>query len=361
MESLRVDLGERSYDILISTDWLNELGKTLKAIIPNEKILIVTDEKVGYLYGDKALESMRSEDFRAELLVLPQGEGNKILPTVDRIYNFLVEYNFSRGCTLIALGGGVVGDITGFAAATFMRGVNYIQVPTSLMAMVDSSVGGKTGVNHPLGKNLIGAFYQPKLVFTDTALLKTLAQEEFRSGVAEVIKYGIIRDAQFFELIEDKMESLVTRDMESLCPIIRRCCEIKAEVVSADERESGLRAILNFGHTVGHALEALTNYHKYRHGEAVAIGMLAAAQIAIKMKMFGEMETQRLWQAINRAELPYRFSGLDPEDIVDRMKKDKKVRTDKIRFVLASRIGETVIRDDIPDQIVMDVLKNMTD
>jgi 3-dehydroquinate synthase len=361
MEKLRVELGERSYDILISTDWLNQLGKTLKGNIPNEKILVITDEQVGYLYGDKALESLRVMDFNAEILVLPQGEDNKNLPTVDRIYNFLVEYNYSRGCAIVALGGGVVGDIAGFAAATYMRGVNYIQVPTSLMAMVDSSIGGKTGVNHPLGKNLIGAFYQPKIVFTDTALLKTLAPEELRSGLAEVIKYGIIRDAGFFELIEDKMESLVKGDMESLCAIIRRCCEIKAEIVSADEREAGLRAILNFGHTVGHALEALTNYRRYRHGEAVAIGMLAAAQIAIKMKMFSEMESQRLWQAINRAELPYRLSGLDPEDIVDRMRKDKKVRTEKVRFALPSRIGETVILDDIPEQIVLDVIRNMMD
>jgi 3-dehydroquinate synthase len=359
MEKVHVELGERSYDILVSTDWLAQLGKTLKGIIPNEKILIVTDKNVGNLYGDKVLEILRERDFNAEIIVLPSGEENKTLPTVDRIYNFLVEYNYARGSSIVALGGGVVGDIAGFAAATFMRGVNLIQVPTSLMAMVDSSVGGKTGVNHPLGKNLIGAFYQPKLVFTDTNLLKTLAPDEFRSGLAEVIKYGIIRDADFFESIEDKMDSLVGGDMEALCPVIRRCCEIKAEIVSADECEGGIRAILNFGHTTGHALEALTNYRKYRHGEAVAIGMLSAAQIAVKMKMFSEMETQRLWQVINRAGLPYQIIDLDPEDIVDRMRKDKKVRTEKVRFVLPTKIGETVILEDIPEQIVLEVIKNM--
>ncbi|MBN1901947.1 3-dehydroquinate synthase [Candidatus Sumerlaeota bacterium] len=361
MEKLRVKLGDRSYDILISTNWLSQLGKTVKGIIPREKILIVTDDRVGNLYGDEALESLRAEDLNAEIMVLPHGEDNKNLATVERIYNFLVEYNYARGSTLVALGGGVVGDITGFAAATYMRGINYIQVPTSLMAMVDSSVGGKTGVNHPLGKNLIGSFYQPKLVFTDTVLLETLAPEEFRSGMAEVIKYGIIRDADFFELIEDKMESLIKGDVELLGKVIRRCCEIKAEVVSADERESGLRAILNFGHTVGHAIEALTNYRKYRHGEAVAIGMLAAARIAVQMKMFSEMETQRLWKVITRGNLPYQISNLDPEDIMERMKKDKKARMEYVRFALPSRIGETEILDDVPGEIVLEVLKTMTD
>jgi len=359
METLRVELGERSYEILISSDWLKDLGKKMKELIPMEKILVVSDERVGALYADATVESLREADFNADTIILPEGEEVKNLSSVERIYNFLVEYNYPRRCTVVALGGGVVGDITGFAAATYMRGVNFIQVPTSLMAMVDSSVGGKTGVNHRLGKNLIGAFYQPRLVFIDTSLLKTLAKEEFISGLAEVIKYGIIRDARFFELIVDEMGNLVSGDMKAINTIVKRCCEIKAEIVSADEREAGLRSILNFGHTVGHAIEAVTNYRKYRHGEAVAIGMLATSRIAVKMNLFSDMEVQRLWQVIVRANLPYRLKDIDTDDIIERMRKDKKVRSEKVRFVLPKKIGETVIRDDAPEPIVKQVLDDM--
>jgi len=361
MEKVRVNLADRSYDILISGGWLDELGRHLRGIVPSEKILVVTDSRVGKLYADKTVESLRKEDFPTDIITLPEGEENKTLDTVERIYNFLADNNFPRRATLVALGGGVVGDITGFAAATYMRGVNFVQIPTSLLAMVDSSVGGKTGVNHPLGKNLIGAFYQPKFVFIDTSLLKTLAPEEFYAGMAEVIKYGMIKNEAFFEFLSDEMDALVSGDMKSINTIIKRCCEIKAEVVSEDEREAGIRAILNFGHTVGHAIEALTNYHKYRHGEAVAIGMIAASQIAIKMGMLSEMEVQRLWQVVSRAKLPYRLLELDPIDIVERMKKDKKVRSEKIRFVLPRQIGETVIRDDVSEQIMIDVLNDIRD
>jgi 3-dehydroquinate synthase len=359
METLKVDLGNRSYDIMISSNWLDDLGKTVKPLIPDEKVLLITDEKVGSLYADKALASLQNADINAEVLTLPEGEENKNIKTVEKIYNFLAEYNYTRKSSLVALGGGVIGDITGFAAATYMRGINYIQVPTSLLAMVDSSVGGKTGVNHPLGKNLIGAFYQPQIVFIDTSLLETLAPEEFQAGLGEVIKYGVIRDLDFFEFLEDEISNLLNGNSKYIDQIVKGCCEIKADVVSEDEKESGVRAILNFGHTVGHALEAITNYSKYRHGEAVSIGMIAAARIAMEMDMISDMQVQRLWQVITKAHLPYQIGDIDPADIEEKMKKDKKVILGKVRFVLPTGIGEVIIRNDIPEKLVLEVLEGM--
>ena len=359
MENVRVELGERSYDILISSDWLSEIGDKLRGVIPDEKVLIVTDDRVGSHYADIVLNSLLNADFVAETLSLPEGEENKVMATVEHIYNFLAEYNYPRGCTLLALGGGVIGDITGFAAATYMRGVHYVQAPTSLLAMVDSSVGGKTGVNHPLGKNLIGAFYQPRQVFIDTSALKTLEEREFKAGMAEVIKYGVIRDAEFFEYIIDAQESIMKMDAESLIRVIKRCCEIKSDVVSEDEREKDVRAILNFGHTVGHAIEALTNYIKYRHGEAVAMGMIAAARIGVEMDMINDMQVQRLWQLILKTGLPYHIPPVEAEDIYERMKKDKKVRSGTIRFVLPEDIGRVALREDVPKSVIIDVLDNM--
>jgi len=359
MEKVRVELGERSYDILISSAWLGEVGETIRRLVPDEKVLVISDERVGPLYAEKVLASLHSSGFDADDLFLPMGEEHKTLAEVEKVFNFLAEYNYSRGCTLIALGGGVVGDITGFAAATYMRGVHYIQMPTSLLAMVDSSVGGKTGVNQRLSKNLIGAFYQPRLVFIDTDVLKTLQPEEFRAGLGEVIKYGVIRDDELFLTLEDEVERLVNGEKESLEHIIKRCCEIKSEITSKDEREANIRAILNFGHTIGHAIEALTNYRKYRHGEAVAIGMIAAARIAVKMGMFDDMQSQRLWEVIVKANLPYRCGILDPEDIMGRMRKDKKVRAGKIRMVLPKKIGDVEVRDDIPEKEILNVLCEM--
>ncbi len=359
METVKVNLGERSYNILITTGGIEKAGAELKSVIPDEKVLVISDSRVGPLYSEKVLESLRQADFDADDFIFNEGEDQKILFTVERIYSFLAEYNYPRQCTLAALGGGVTGDLTGFAAATYMRGVNFVQIPTTLLAMVDSSVGGKTGVNHRLSKNLIGAFYQPRLVFIDTDVLKTLAPEEFRSGLAEVIKYGMIADPELFLTLEDETGNLIAGNSSSLERIIKRCCEIKAEIVSRDERESGVRAILNFGHTVGHAIEALTNYHKYRHGEAVAIGMIAAARIAVKIGMLDDMQSQRLWNLLKQAKLPYRFSALDPADIIERMKKDKKVRSGRIRLVLPKKIGEVEIRDDVPEKTLLEVLEEM--
>jgi 3-dehydroquinate synthase len=276
------------------------------------------------------------------------------------VYNFLLSNNFGRETTILALGGGVVGDIAGFIAATYMRGVRYVQVPTSLLAMVDSSVGGKTGVNHPLGKNMIGAFYQPSIVFVDLACLKTLAKDEFQAGFAEVIKYGVIRDSNLFNFCESKRQSIFELDPEALLHIVKTSCAIKAAVVSADERESGLRAILNFGHTVGHAIESLTNYSQFKHGEAVAVGMVAAGRLAVALGKFDSGQQGRLEKLMVRSGLPVRIpSRLDVEDLIDRLRKDKKTLQGRVRFVLPEAIGRVMITDDVPFQMLRDTLASL--
>lgn len=359
MSEVKVNLAERSYHIKISTQWLGKLGEALRDVIPEEKILVISDKQVARLYGDAVLEVIRKAGFEAEIHAFPEGEKNKNLKTLETIYDILIENDYPRTCSIVALGGGVPGDAAGFAAATYMRGVHYVQIPTSLLAMVDSSVGGKTAVNHKLGKNLIGSFYQPELVFIDTAFLTTLAEDEFRSGLGEVIKYGIIRDADFFSWLSDEIENLCNGDSDVLEQMVTRCCQIKADIVSQDERESGIRAILNFGHTFGHAIEALTGYGHYRHGEAVAIGMIAASRVALVMDMIGDIDVQMIWQIIVKSGLPYRIGDLEPEEILKRMKKDKKVKGGKIRYVLPARIGKVVIRDDVPDKFILKVLDDM--
>lgn len=252
-----------------------------------------------------------------------------------------------------------MGDIAGFAAATYMRGINFIQLPTTLLAMVDSSVGGKVAINHPLGKNLIGAFYQPRLVFISLEFLKTLPQDELRAGFAEVIKYGVIRDANFFEYLEDNIDKIFSLQPEALKKVVATSCRIKAEVVELDECERGLRRILNFGHTIGHAIESLTRYSLYKHGEAVAIGMVASSRIAQRLEMISSIEVERIWQLIRKSSLPYRFKEIDPEDIVERIRKDKKVFGEKIRYVLPRRIGVVEIVENINPKLVIEILQEI--
>ncbi len=358
-QRIDVQLGERSYPIMIDHGWLEKFDSVAKEYIPYDRVLVISDRQVGGLYGDVLVESLHRSGFLAELFVIADGESNKNLATMSTIYDFLIEYNYPRQTTVIALGGGVVGDVAGFAAATYMRGVPYIQVPTSLLAMVDSSVGGKVGVNHPLGKNLIGSFYQPKLVFIDLAVLQTLAPEEFRAGFAEVIKYGVIWDANFFSFLLNNVKKIFELDQLGLMRVVQTSCSIKAQVVEEDEKEAGLRAILNYGHTIGHALEALTNYNVYRHGEAISIGMLASAKIAEKMEILGDVDVSRLWQLLVKAGLPCTMPKIDPIDIIERLRKDKKVRLDKVRFVLPERIGKVVIRDDVSNEIIREVIEKM--
>lgn len=360
LETVHVHLDERSYSIVIDNNWIPGLGEQLKGGLSFERVLVVTNPQISKLYGAEVINSLSSAGYSAEILEIPEGEKHKNLSTPQMIYDFLMEYNYSRQSSIAALGGGVVGDIAGFAAATYMRGINFVQIPTSLVAMVDSSIGGKVGVNHPLGKNIIGAFYQPKCVFIDVATLNTLAKVEFRAGFAEVIKHGVIMDEDFFTYLEDNLTSIFALEPECLKHIITVSCKIKARVVEQDETEKGLRAILNFGHTIGHALEALTHYTHFKHGESVALGMIAASRIAQKMDMIGEDVLQRITALIEKAGLPTTMPTIDTIDLIDRLKKDKKVRNSKVRFVLPQKIGAVLVRDDVPKHFIIEAINEMS-
>jgi len=360
VEKIMVNLGERSYQIFISHNWLSSLGETMKSVGLSGKILIVTNPKIKNLYGERVFESIKNSGFEADIFEIPDGEIFKNLDTVSKIYDYLIEKEYSRQGILVALGGGVVGDITGFAAATYMRGIRFVQVPTSLIAMVDSSVGGKTGVNHPKEKNLIGSFHQPSLVFIDTILLDTLPFDEFRGGLAEVVKHGIIKEKPFFDFLQDKMSRILDIRKDEILRIVKTSCKIKRDVVEEDEKEKGIRAILNYGHTIGHAIESLTNFSEFKHGEAVAIGMMSASFIAKEMEILSEIALQKIWALIKKIGLPYKISNnISPEDIILQLNKDKKVKDGKVRFVLPTAIGKVTIRDDVPKEIIIKSLERI--
>lgn len=358
MHVVKVDLGERSYDILIGAK-LDVLGEEMAKLRIGKKVAMVTNPTVNRLYGKQSLQSISAAQFLAMPIEIPDGEQHKNLEWANAIYTALLLNAFDRRSPLVALGGGVIGDLTGFAAATYMRGIPFIQVPTTLLAMVDSSVGGKTGVNHPMGKNMIGAFYQPKLVLMDLAVLATLPKEEFLSGMAEVIKYGVIWDHDLFDYLEKNREKILAQEQGPLSHIISRSCEIKADVVSKDEREGGLRAILNFGHTVGHAIETLENY-TMRHGEAVAIGMVYAAHFAHRLGLCNVKVPERTERLIAAYGLPTSLSVLKKRpsvtQLLDTMLVDKKSEGGTIRFILPKKIGEVVITKDWDEQVLRDVL-----
>ena len=337
--SITVELGDRSYPICIGTGLLGG-GFDLSSYVRGPDCLVVTNETVEPLYLDALLADLSGKQVRA--ISLPDGEAYKTLETVEDILDTLVEGGANRDTTLIALGGGVVGDITGFAAACYMRGVDFIQAPTTLLAQVDSSVGGKTGVNHASGKNLIGAFHQPQAVMIDTGTLDTLPDRELRAGLAEVIKYGAIVDADFFGWLESNIEALLARDAEALAIAIQRSCELKADIVAEDERESGRRAILNFGHTFGHAIERCQGYGEWLHGEAVAAGMVMAAQLSGG----NEAGAERLRELLERAGLPTRPPAIAAGDMLAAMGMDKKVQQKQLRFVLLRALGDAIVTGD---------------
>ena len=346
MKTLRLDLGERSYPIHIGAGLLGR-PELIAPLIEGTRVAIVSNETVAPLYLDKVKAGVGG--LRPLTVVLPDGEQYKTLEVLNRIFDALLAARCDRRTTLIALGGGVVGDMAGFAAAVYMRGVPFIQMPTTLLAQVDSAVGGKTGVNHPLGKNMIGAFYQPRGVIADTDTLNTLPDRELSAGLAEVIKYGLIRDAEFFGWLEANMDQLLARDPEVLAFAIERSCRNKAEVVVADERESGVRALLNLGHTFGHAIEAGMGYGAWLHGEAIAAGAVMAAELSRRLGWLGGAEVQRIERLIRRARLPARApAALSPARFLEAMSVDKKVLAGRLRLVLLRRIGEAVITDDYP-------------
>jgi 3-dehydroquinate synthase len=339
---LNVELGERSYPILIGQALLSN-GDLFKPHISGKRVAVVTNTTVGPLYLDRLIRTLTGIGKQVTSIVLPDGEEEKNWSSLLRIFDVLLAEKCDRKTTLVALGGGVIGDMTGFAAATFMRGVPFIQVPTTLLAQVDSSVGGKTGINHPLGKNMIGAFYQPQAVIADTSTLDTLPPRELAAGIAEVIKHGAIIDAAFFDWIDANMGKLVARDAGALAHAIQRSCEIKADVVRQDEREGGLRAILNFGHTFGHAIEAGLGYGEWLHGEAVGCGMVMAADLSQRLGFIDATMKERIVAVVRAAGLPTVAPDLGAERWLELMEVDKKNEGGQIKFILLKPLGKAFI------------------
>ena len=343
MQTLEVSLAERSYPIYIGAGLLD--GDLVRRHVRASQVLVVSNETVSPLYLDRLLAGLQG--LKVDTLVLPDGERFKTLAVLERIFDALLEHRHARTTTLVALGGGVIGDMTGFAAACYQRGVDFIQVPTTVLAQVDSSVGGKTAVNHPRGKNMIGAFHQPKAVIIDTDVLSTLPERELGAGLAEVIKYGLIRDAEFFRWLEVNMEALRQRDADAMVYAIERSCAIKAQVVVADETEQGERALLNLGHTFGHAIETATGYSEWLHGEAVAIGMLMAARFSARLGWLQSADVERVEAILQRARLPVEVpAGISPAQFRDLMSLDKKVQDGQLRLVLMKQIGQAVVTAD---------------
>jgi len=354
MKTLTVNLKERSYPIHIGQNLLGQ-ENLLAPHLHGNQVLLVSNEVVAPLYLEKTLSALSA--WQCETVILPDGEKYKTLNTANLIFDALLQHQFDRQCTLIALGGGVVGDITGFAAASYQRGVNFIQIPTTLLAQVDSSVGGKTGVNHPLGKNMIGAFHQPQCVLIDTNTLNTLNDQQFSAGLAEVIKYGLIQDEDFFVWLESNMNKLLQRDSETLTYAIERSCQIKADIVAADEKETGQRALLNLGHTFGHAIEAGMGYGTWLHGEAVGTGMLMAADLSHRKNNLNQSQLERTQALIEAARLPVKTPAeMDANRFLELMAVDKKVQAGVIRLVLLNHIGSSYVSDDYEPTLLRDTL-----
>ena len=339
-----VTLRDRSYEILVQHGLLARLGEQLSRLGLGPTAVVITNPIVKRLYAARVMRSLKAHGFDVDLLIVPDGEEAKSMRWLNRILDALVRTRRERQTSLVALGGGVVGDLAGFAASAYLRGIPFVQAPTTLVAQVDASIGGKTGVNHPLGKNLLGAFYQPCVVLIDPSALRTLPVRQYRAGLAEVVKYGVIADARFFEFLEGNLPGILRRDATSLDRILRTSCAIKARVVSADEREGDLRRILNFGHTLGHALETVTGYRRYLHGEAVAIGMVAAARLACQLGVADKTVEQRVRDLVTRIGLPTEIPGHPPTALIRAMRQDKKVKDGQIHFVLPSRIGHVMIK-----------------
>ena len=354
MSSLKVELGDRSYPILIGTDLLEQSG-ILDPYLDESDVMIVTNDVVAPLYLDKLKKILGTR--RVNSVILPDGEDSKTIETLELVLDSLVEQRYSRDCVLLTLGGGVVGDVGGFAAATYQRGVAFIQVPTTLLAQVDSAVGGKTGVNHPGGKNLIGAFHQPRCVLIDTSSLATLPDREFSAGLAEVVKYGLIADADFFGWLEQHADDLLNRAATALQHVIRRSCEVKADVVAQDERETGQRALLNLGHTYGHAIERTLGYGEWLHGEAVAAGICMAASFSERLGMLAAEDVERILALFARLRLPIGPPELDAKEFLAAMSLDKKVRAGEIRLVLLKGIGTAEVVAGYPQDEMIKLLQ----
>lgn len=358
MKDIFVDLGKDSYSIIIDRGILSQVGTLISKVISPRKAIIITDKIVEPLYGNVVLNSLSECKFDVKLVSLEPGEEQKSMAMAEVLYESLFDHEMDRKSLIVALGGGVLGDLAGFVASTFMRGIPFIQIPTTLLAQVDSSIGGKVAVNHPRGKNMIGCFYQPKAVFIDTDTLRTLPKAEITAGMVEVIKYGMIKDAAFFEYIEKHLPEILELEPAVLEEIIYNSCKVKTHVVELDEKEEGLRAILNYGHTIGHALEALTSYKKYRHGDAVAMGMIYASKIAMEMNLADESVLKRQESLFVKLGLSLKDTELNPDDIVSILYQDKKTIGGKLRFVLPTEIGTVIINDRVNEETILKVLIN---
>ncbi len=361
MKSLTVALGDRSYPIHIGQGILDQIGAVTAAIRPRGAVALVTDSNVGPLYAERTQALLKAAGFSVRVVTMPAGEEHKRLARIDDLCGAFLEGGLDRSSLVIALGGGVVGDVAGYAAASFMRGIPFIQIPTTIVAQVDSSVGGKTGVNHALAKNIIGAFHQPSAVLIDMTLLDTLPDRELRAGLAEAIKHGMIADAALFDYMEQNAAAILRKDLAALEYPVMRSCEIKAGVVAEDEQEHGVRAILNYGHTFGHGIEAVTGYGAYLHGEAVALGMQAAGVLARNLGMVDQAFVARQEACLRAYGLPVRWDALPVDETLAAMEHDKKARRGTLKFVVADRIGHVVLRTDVTREQARAALSALTD
>jgi 3-dehydroquinate synthase len=353
MVEIIVNLGSRSYPIVVGAGSLSGVGSRLRTLGAGRKVALVSDPRVRALHGGPVIEGLQSEGFVTAEIELPEGEAAKTLAVAERAWDQCLSAGLDRGSTLLALGGGAVGDLAGFVAATYMRGIAFVQLPTTLLAHVDASIGGKVAIDHPKAKNLIGAFHQPRLVVVDPKTLLTLPDREYRSGLAEVVKHGIILDAEYFADLEAHVEEILNRDLPTLERIVTGSCRLKARVVEADETEADLRSVLNYGHTVGHALEALTWYSRWTHGEAVSLGIAVAAALAQRLGIAAPEARERQLRLLNRLGLPTTFKEPEPMAILEAISRDKKARDGRVPFILAPRIGEARLLFDIPAEAVL--------
>ena len=360
MQQIHVDLGKNSYIIHIDRGTLSKFGSIAKNYLSLSKVVIVTNNIVNGLYGDVLKSSLQSVDLETIVIEILDGEDHKSLNGAMEVFDALVDNHITRQSVIIAFGGGVIGDLTGFVSATFMRGVPFIQIPTTLLAQVDSSIGGKTAINHPKAKNLIGAFYQPKFVFIDVDVLKSLPERELKAGLVEVIKHGMIMDSELFYYVEDNLQEIMSVGSQSIEQIVARSCKDKATVIEKDEKEQNLRAILNYGHTIGHGIEAVTDYNIYRHGEAVSIGMAVASRVAVDMGIMKEEVANRQNSLLARCGLLINFPDLNIDSVLDAIHLDKKTNENgRPRFVLPKDIGEAIIVENVTDDQIRNAIMEM--
>lgn len=356
---VEVNLGSRSYRIVVASGALQSVGERLRELRLGTRTALVSDGAVMRLYGKTVVASLEAAGFTVITIDVPEGESAKTLAVAQHCWDQLLTAGLDRTSTVLALGGGAVGDVAGFAAATYMRGINFVQLPTTVLAQVDASIGGKTAIDHPLGKNMIGAFHQPRLVVVDPAVARTLPEREFRSGLAEVVKHGIVLDAAYFAELEHDLAPLASRDLGVLERIIGGSCRLKASVIERDEREAELRHVLNYGHTIGHALEASTGYARYAHGEAVALGMVGEARLARRLGIADDETTARQQRMLETLGLPVRVPSIDVEPVISAMARDKKAKDGRVPFVLAPRIGEFRIVYDVPTTEIRAVIASL--